>query len=94
MNHEQANRLLDRLKDGQHFSLAAVNKALEMTGDLDEQFREMAGGMRSAGMDTTLSQQNQGGGQAGGPRLVGADLRKNCQETGRTSGPSIEGQNE
>ena len=36
MNYGQAVRLLDQIKDGQVFPLAAINLALEITGDIDE----------------------------------------------------------
>ena len=36
MNYEQAVRLLDQTKDGQTFPIAAINLALEITGDIDE----------------------------------------------------------
>lgn len=36
MNHEQAVKLLDRIKDGQEYRPEAINLALEITGDIDE----------------------------------------------------------
>ncbi len=36
MTHEQAMRLLDAVKDGQVYSIALINRALEITGDRNE----------------------------------------------------------
>jgi hypothetical protein len=36
MSYEQAMRLLDKLKDGEIYPLAAINEALRLTGDLNE----------------------------------------------------------
>jgi hypothetical protein len=36
MNYFEAMRLLDRLKEGVPFPIHLINKALELTGDLEE----------------------------------------------------------
>ncbi len=36
MNYFEAHKLLDRVKDGQTFSRASIDRALCLTGDLDE----------------------------------------------------------
>lgn len=66
MNYETANLILDRVVDGESYPLNIVNKALEMTGDLDG----LQDGMRSQGMDYTLPQKSAGRGQRGSDGLV------------------------
>jgi hypothetical protein len=36
MTHADAMKILDRLKDGQAYPLYIINRALELTGDLNE----------------------------------------------------------
>jgi len=67
MNYEMANLILDRVVDGESYPLNIVNKALEMTGDLDG----LHEGLRSQGMDYTLPQKDAGNGQGGSYGLVG-----------------------
>ena len=66
MNYEMANLILDRVVDGESYPLNIVNKALEMTGDLDGLYE----GMRSQGMDYTLSQKSAGRRNGGSDGLV------------------------
>lgn len=66
MNYEMANLILDRVVDGESYPLNIVNKALEMTGDLNG----LHEGMRSQGMDHTLPQKSAGRGQGGSNGLV------------------------
>jgi len=35
MNYKQANNLLDDVREGANYSVQMINKALELTGDLD-----------------------------------------------------------
>jgi hypothetical protein len=35
MNYFEAMRLLDKVKEGVHFPVHLINKALELTGDLE-----------------------------------------------------------
>ena len=66
MNYEMANLILDRVVDGESYPLNIVNKALEMTGDLNG----LHEGMRSQGMDHALPQEGAGRGQGGSNGLV------------------------
>jgi len=66
MNYETANVILDRLVDGESYPLNIVNKALEMTGDLNG----LHEGMRSQGMDYTVSQEGARRRQGGSDGLV------------------------
>ena len=36
MNHYEANRILDRVREGQQFSEFVITRALELTGDYEE----------------------------------------------------------
>ena len=55
--------LLDRRREGQEFSLADINRALQDAGDLEP--------FRSKRMDKTLSQETTRVGEAGSPSMVG-----------------------
>ena len=54
MNYYQAQNLLDEIREGAQYSLATINKALELTGDIDGHgtFQKL----RSSGMDSAVSQ--------------------------------------
>lgn len=66
MNYQTANLILDRVVDGESYPLNIVNKALEMTGDLNG----LHEGMRSQGMDHALPQEGARRGQGGSNGLV------------------------
>ena len=55
MNYFDAQRLLDRVKDGQTISRAAIDYALFLTGDAPE---------RGQGMDFEIPAKDQGTGQS------------------------------
>ena len=55
MTYAQANRILDRTRVGWQFSEFVINRALELTGDIDPD--------RSTGMGQALPQESNGGGQ-------------------------------
>jgi hypothetical protein len=61
MNYFEAHKLLDRVKDGQTISRAAIDYALFLTGDAPE---------RSQGMDFEIPAENQGIGQSQGIGMV------------------------
>ena len=66
MNHYEANRILDRVREGQQFSEFVITRALELTGDYEEH--------RSPRMDQALSEESLGGGQGRSPILVATDI--------------------
>ena len=66
MNYQTANLILDRVVDGESYPLNIVNKALEMTGDLDG----LHEALRSQGMDHKVSQEGAGRRQGGSNGLV------------------------
>ena len=61
MTYFDAHKLLDRVKDGQTISRAAIEYALFLTGDAPE---------RGQGMDFEIPAENQGTGQSQGIGLV------------------------
>ena len=52
MTNEQANQILDRAKEGQQFSPFVIDRALELTGDIDPD--------RGGGMGEALSEESNG----------------------------------
>ena len=62
MTHEQANRILDRTREGWEFSEFVVTRALELTGDYEPN--------GSDGVDSPLQEKILGGWQSGGLQLV------------------------
>ena len=62
MTYAQANRILDRTREGWQFSEFVITRALELTGDY-----EPTGG---GGVEKTLPQESNGGRQEGSVLLV------------------------
>lgn len=56
MTHEQAHKILDRVKDGTAYSRKVIDEALWLTGDLDAHEA-----VRSEGMDQTLEAKSDDG---------------------------------
>jgi hypothetical protein len=77
MTHHEANRILDRAKEGQQFSHFVITRALELTGDYE------ANG--SNGMDQTIQKESARGRWGGSPILVATNPSGHCQETRTTS---------
>lgn len=77
MNHYEAHKILDRVREGQQFSHFVITRALELTGDYEEQ--------RSDGMDQALPQESARGRAGGSPILVATDYSRHSQETWATS---------
>ena len=65
MNRLEANKLLDKLREGHRFTFEQISAALYATGDLHDP-------MRGLGMETTLQGQDEGAGQGEGSKLVAA----------------------
>ena len=63
MNHYEANKILDRVKEGQQFSHFVITRALELTGDYEEQ--------RGNRMGEALPQESVGGRTGGKPNIGG-----------------------
>ena len=62
MNHEQATKILDKLRDGWQFSEFVTLRALELTGDYDPE--------RSQRMGETLSEKDDGAWESRSVQLV------------------------
>ena len=77
MTHHEATAILDRVREGQQFSEYVITRALELTGDYEEQ--------RGSGMAGSIPQESLGGGQGRSPILVATDIVGHCQEA-RPSG--------
>ena len=74
MNREQANQLLDRLKDGETYPLEQISAALFATGDIHAR-------VRSQRVDTPLPRQDEPSGWPDGPTLVGGDQSPHRQDS-------------
>ena len=77
MTHYEANRILDRVREGQQFSEFVITRALELTGDYEA--------IGSNGMDQALQKESARGRWWGSPILVATDPSGHCQETRTTS---------
>jgi|Laugrespbdmm15dd_1035085.scaffolds.fasta_scaffold48456_2 hypothetical protein len=71
MSHYEATKILDKIKDGADYTLATINQALFLTGDIDEhQFSRMDGSYGSAGMDCAIQPQGNIAGSSRSTQLV------------------------
>lgn len=84
MNYYQAQNLLDEIREGAQYSLATINKALELTGDIDGHgtFQKL----RGSGMDSALSQEAIGIWQGGSFDMVAGNTGRHSQEARPISG--------
>ena len=80
MNYEHAKAILDRVRDGIAYPSHTIQKALEMTGDIDGHIKGMDEGDRSTGMDQALSQESPRRGEIGSLRLVADDLIRHSKK--------------
>ena len=81
MNLDHAKAILDRVRDGVAYPPHTIDKALEMTGDIDGHIKGMDEDHRSAGVDQTLPQKSDGGGEAGSRWVVADDLIRHSKKT-------------
>jgi len=84
MNYEHAKAILDRVRDGIAYPPHTIQKALEMTGDIDGHIEGMEEGMRSTGVDQAVSQESNGRGEIGSLRLVANDLIRHSKKAWTT----------
>lgn len=67
MTHEQANKILDRHKEGSHaYSLLTITKALYLTGDIGTHEE-----LRGAGMDKEIPGEDEGSWTERSQEMVG-----------------------
>lgn len=81
MNLDHAKAILDRVRDGVAYPRHTIEKALEMTGDIDGHIKGMDEDHRSAGVDQAVSQESDGGGETGSRWLVADDLIRHSKKT-------------
>ena len=84
MNYEHAKAILDRVRDGIAYPPHTIQKALEMTGDIDGHNQGMDEGVRSTGMDQAVSQESDRRGEIGSLRLVANDLIRHSKKAWTT----------
>ena len=63
MNRELANKLLDKAREGKHYTFEQISAALYASGDLHDP-------MRGAGMEESLQAEDQAAGQSESAELV------------------------
>jgi len=80
MNYEHAKAILDRVRDGIAYPAHTIQKALEMTGDIDEHIEGMDEGVRSEGLDQAVSAESDRGREIGSLRLVANDLIRHSKK--------------
>ena len=81
MNYEHAITILNRVRDGVAYPRHTIDKALEMTGDIDGHIKGMDADYGSAGVGQTLPQESGGGGETGSRWMVADDLIRYSKKT-------------
>lgn len=66
MTHDQAQKILNKVRDGVHYPAQIVDKALFLTGDIGTHEK-----MRGQGVDQALQIESEGAGFHASSRLVG-----------------------
>jgi hypothetical protein len=84
MNYEHAKAILDRVRDGIAYPPHTIQKALEMTGDIDGHIEGMDEGVRSTGLDQAVSTESYRGGEIGSLGLVADDLIRHSKKAWTT----------
>jgi hypothetical protein len=84
LNYYQAQNLLDEIREGAQYSLATINKALELTGDIDGHgtFQKL----RGSGMDSAVSHKAVGIWQRGSFDMVAGNTGRHSQKERPISG--------
>ena len=81
MNYEHAVAILDRVRDGVAYPRHTIDKALEMTGDIDGHIERVDADHGSAGMGQAVSQESDRGGQTESHWVVADDLIRHSKKT-------------
>jgi hypothetical protein len=81
MNLDHAKVILDRVRDGVAYPRHTIEKALEMTGDIDGHIKGMDEDNRGEGVDQAVSQESSGGGETGSRWVVADDLIRHSKKT-------------
>ena len=74
MNRIEANKLLDKARDGTRFTFEQISAALYATGDLHDP-------MRGARMEESLQGKDQASGQSESPKLVDSSQSRHSQNS-------------
>jgi hypothetical protein len=74
MNYQEANKLLDKLREGHKFTFEQISAALYATGDLHDP-------MRGEGMEEAAQGQSAAVRQGEGPELVAASEGRHSQDS-------------
>ena len=81
MNLDHAKAILDRVRDGVAYPRHTIDKALEMTGDIDGHIKGMDEDNRGEGVDQAVSQESIGGGETRSRWVVADDLIRHSKKT-------------
>jgi hypothetical protein len=81
MVYEHAKAILDRVRDGVAYPRHTIEKALEMTGDIDGHIKGMDEDNRGEGMDQALSAESNRRGETGSRWVVADDLIRHSKKT-------------
>ena len=82
MTFDEAQALLDKLKEGQTFEYGQITAALVATGDIGHIQRGMAAGLRGPLLDLAVCAAPQGTGAAGSRYLVAGNEGTDWSNTG------------
>jgi hypothetical protein len=84
MNYEHAKAILDRVRDGIAYPSHTIQKALEMTGDIDGHIEGMDERVRSTGLDQAVSTESDRRGEIGSRWVVADDLIRHSKKAWST----------
>ena len=74
MNCQEANKLLDKAREGHRFTFEQISAALYATGDLHDP-------MRGEGMEESLQAEDQAVGQSESPNMVVSSEGRHSQDS-------------
>ena len=74
MNRELANKLLDKAREGKHYTFEQISAALYASGDLHDR-------MRGAGVEAALCPESEGAWQGESAELVAASESRHSQNS-------------
>ena len=78
MNYYQAVNILDEVREGAQYSIQTINKALEMTGDLEPRGFEELGSPR---VDSSVQKESERSGSVRCPSVVAKDVIRDSADS-------------
>ena len=78
MNYYQAVNILDEVREGAQYSIQTINKALELTGDLEPRGFEEFGSPR---VDSPVQKESKRPGFIRCPSVVAKDVIRDCADS-------------